>query len=215
MRKKSFKDPAILNYFFGKGREDLRSTITESWESNGKLITDYYEKTDSEDEISGKVINWSIAVSIAIFGSAFIVVAASLHAIVFGFCLIVFYLGFSILWLIERVYLAVQSFFLACPYCHKKSLIPEYFCDSCNATHAQLFPNAYGIFYHRCLCGKSLPATFFLNRGRLESRCPSCHEGLEREYVESKRIFVPVMGGPSAGKSAFLFSAIKQLIEQQ
>jgi hypothetical protein len=73
-------------------------------------------------------------------------------------------------------------------------------------------PNSYGVTTHRCVCGQKLPATFFLNRGRLAARCPACHAALAREHVESKRLFLPVMGGPSAGKTAFLYSAVKQFI---
>ncbi len=76
-------------------------------------------------------------------------------------------------------------------------------------------PNKYGVFHHTCQCGNKLPSTFFLNRGKLQARCTHCHQFLLREHIESKRLFIPILGGPSVGKTTFMFSAIKNLIEHK
>ena len=154
-------------------------------------------------------------VSTLVYGTAFFVVASALHVVLLGLFFLLVYLCFSGLWLVERGSLAVQSFFMACPHCHARNTIPEYLCDACGVVHSRLLPNSYGITSHICQCGRRLPATFFLDRGRLQARCPSCRQSIAREHVESRRIFVPVMGGPSTGKSAFLFGAVRQLLEHE
>lgn len=209
-------DPAIRSYFFGKGYRDLGATITESWHRNLASANDFFAKAPGGDSSENIFISgvWRAAgISTLVFGTVFFVFASVLHVVFLSFFFAIVYIGFTLLWLIERGYLGIRSFFMACPHCHAHSTIPEYFCDGCGAIHAKLLPNSYGITSHLCQCGKKLPATFFFNRGRLQARCPICHENIAREHVESRRIFVPVMGGPSAGKSAFLFGAVRQLIE--
>lgn len=212
------KDPAIRSYFFGKGYRDLRATIIESWQRNVRSAQQFFSKApggDDPEEMFQSGVWVAAGVSTLIFGTAFFACASAIHVLLLGLIFLLVYVGFSILWLVERGYLGIRSFFMACPHCHERSTIPEYFCDGCGAVHARLLPNSYGITFHLCECGKRLPATFFLNRGRLQARCPSCHENIAREHVESRRIFIPVMGGPSAGKSAFLFGAVRQLIDRE
>jgi hypothetical protein len=60
-----------------------------------------------------------------------------------------------------------------------------------------------------------LPATFFLNRGRLQARCQACHQLLHREHIESRKIFIPILGGSSAGKTAFMFAVVRKLVEEK
>lgn len=218
MKKLPSKDPAIRSYFFGKGYKDLRLTITDSWRLNLDSVKKFFDKAPDGDEffdVIQKGVYWAAAISTLVFGTLFFLVASTFHVAFLSLLFLAIYIGFSLLWTFERGYLAIRSFFVACPHCHHKALLPEYFCDDCGAIHAQLLPNTCGILHHHCLCGNKLPSTLFLNRGRLKARCPSCHEGIAREHVESQRIFVPVMGGPSVGKSAFLFSSIQRMIEQK
>lgn len=209
------KEPAIKSYFFGKGYRDLGATITESWQRNLNSAREFFGKApggkDAEEIFQSGV--WIAAgISTIFFGTIFFFAISAIHIILLSFFFLTIYISFTVLWLIERGYLCIRSFFMACPHCHARSIIPEYYCDGCGAIHTRLLPNSYGITSHLCQCGKKLPATFFLDRGRLQARCPTCLENIAREHVESMRIFVPIMGGPSAGKSAFLFGAIQHLI---
>jgi hypothetical protein len=212
------EDPAIRSYFFGKGYRDLWATIAESWQRNLDSAKEFFAKapgSDDSEEIFRSGVWIAAGISTLIFGTAFFVAAFILHIILLCLVFLLIYFGFTALWLLERCYLGVRLFFMACPHCHARSTIPEYFCDGCGAIHARLLPNSYGITSHICQCGKKLPATFFLDRGRLQARCPTCHENIAREHVESRRIFVPIMGGPSVGKSAFLFGAVRQLMDHE
>lgn len=216
MNTVKIKDPAVRSYFFGKGFQDLRATIADGGKRNFDSAKGFIKKAPGWAEpmdVIKSSIWYAIGISILFFGSIFYMVASALHILLLGLFFIAIFIGFTGIWMIERWYLAIRSFFLACPHCHANSNIPEYFCDQCGEIHAQMLPNSYGVFFHRCLCGNKLPATFFLDRGRLQARCPVCHENIAREHVESRRIFVPVMGGPSTGKSAFLFGAVRQLVD--
>lgn len=211
-------DPAIRSYFFGKGYRDLAATIADSWKRNWASAEKFFEMKpagDGPEALFVAVFSVAGGVSTMVFGTALFLLASAIHVTLLVVFFLLVYLGFTVLWLVERGFLAVRSYFMACPHCHERSTIPEYFCDKCGAVHAQLLPNSYGITSHLCLCGQRLPATFFLDRGRLQARCPSCKLNIAREHVESRRIFVPIMGGPSAGKSAFLFGAVRELLESE
>ncbi|HET8796997.1 MAG TPA: hypothetical protein VFO89_04885, partial [Thermoanaerobaculia bacterium] len=210
-------DPAIRSYFFGKGYRDLQATIVESWQRNISSAQGFFARTPGSGGSAAlfeKGLWISAAISTLVFGTAFFLFASAVHIVLLGAVFLLIYAGFTALWLTERGYLAVRSFFMACPHCHERTTLPEYLCDGCGAVHSRLLPNSYGITSHICKCGRKLPATFFLDRGRLQARCPVCQQNIAREHVESKRIFVPVIGGPSAGKSAFLFSAVRELLDQ-
>lgn len=209
-------DPAIRSYFFGKGYRDLLATILDSWQRNLRSSQEFFAKAPSGNNAEAlfqKGVWISAGISTLVFGTAIFLVASVAHILLLGTVFLLIYLGFTILWLVERGYLAVRSFFVACPHCHERTTIPQYLCDNCGAIHTRLLPNSYGITSHLCKCGQKLPSTFFLDRGRLQAQCPACGHNIAREHVESKRIFVPVIGGPSAGKSAFLFSAVRKLLD--
>ncbi|HYX25532.1 MAG TPA: hypothetical protein VFC23_15380 [Thermoanaerobaculia bacterium] len=212
-------EPAIKSYFFGKGYADLRATITESWQRNLASASDHFGKAGRlfPGEMGDKaqaILYGAAAVSVVVFGTAFFLLASVLHiAVLFTFFLLI-YIGFTLVYLTERGYLAWRQFFTVCPDCHQKSRLPEYYCRRCGEVHRRLIPSSYGILHHTCTCGEKLPATFFLKRGELKSRCPECQNLLEAGHTESRKAFVPVFGGPSVGKSAFLFSAVHQLVDQ-
>jgi hypothetical protein len=45
-------------------------------------------------------------------------------------------------------------------------------------------------------------------------RCQECGHLLEKVHTESRKAFIPVFGGPSVGKTAFLYSAVAQYIQR-
>lgn len=210
-------EPAIKSYFFGKGYTDLRDVIQESWQRNMDSANEFFSKIQSGGEwwevVFSSVFWGGAGISVILFGTIFFGAASLLHIVFLGAFFSLIYAGFTIVWAVERTFLFFRQFFVACPSCHEKSLIPEYLCDKCGNVHSHLMPNSYGILSHQCSCGQQLPATFFTNRGRLQARCPDCHQFLHREHVESRRIFIPVLGGPSSGKTAFLFAVVREMIE--
>ena len=212
-------EPAIKSYFFGKGYQDLINVIKESWKRNLTSASDFFSKIKLNGEWWERIFTtvfWGgAALSVVVFGTLFFCLVSILHIVFLGLFFTFIYLGFSIVWIVERIFLFFRGLFTTCPDCHSKRTLPEYFCDSCGEIHTKLMPNSYGILFHKCKCGQKLPATFFVNRGRLQARCTVCNQLLHREHVESKKIFIPIFGGPSVGKSAFMFSVVRQLIEKK
>ena len=218
----SIREPAIKSYFFDKGYRDLGRTITESWTRNLESSAENFGRASlhSLDNISDgaqRVFWWAAGISVVVFGTVVFALTSLLHVVLLGTVFLLIYAAFTVLLLIEWCYMAARSFFTACPSCHEKFRLPEYLCPSCGAVHCRLTPSSYGILRRTCQCGESLPATFFLNRGRLTSRCPNpdCHEFLDRSHTESRKAFIPIVGGPAVGKSAYLFAAVRTILSSE
>lgn len=213
------QDPAIKSYFFGKGYTDLWGTLVESWQRNlGSAKNEFAQAgllwPGTYARKGMAILRGTAGVSVVLFGTAFFLLFSAVHVTILLTFFLLIYLGFSLVYLTERGFLAWKKFFTVCPECHGKSPLPEYFCRKCGAVHRRLIPSQYGILHHTCTCGEKLPATFFLKRGELKARCPECENLLETEHTESRKAFVPVFGGPSVGKSAYLFSAVHTLISE-
>lgn len=210
-------EPAIRSYFFGKGYRDLKATIVGSWDRNLESAGEYWSRADldwSREQKFFGVLWGSAAVSVVAFGTLTFLAASAVHVVVLGLFFLLVYLGFTLVLLTERLYLAYRGFSAVCPHCHAKAPLPEYFCSGCGRIHSNLVPSSYGILRRTCLCGERLPTTFFLKRGELQARCRECEGLLHREHMEARKIFLPIMGGPVAGKSAFLYAAVRELIER-
>ena len=210
-------EPAIKSYFFGKGYKDLGGTIAESWRRNLASAKTHFSKAGTlfpgELPEKGLAVLWAAAgISVVVFGTALFLVASTVHVVLLLSFFSLIYLGFTAVYLTEKLFLALKGFFTVCPECHERNALPQYLCPKCGRVHQRLIPSSYGILRHTCLCGERLAATFFLNRGGLTSRCPDCKQLLTTAHTESRKAFVPIVGGPSVGKSAFLYSAVQQLM---
>jgi uncharacterized membrane protein len=204
-------EPAIQSYFFGKGYRDLKATISDCYGANARFSDETWQSASAADLGVMKAVQFGAALSCLLYGTAFFGVLSVIHAIILGAVLALIFLLFSAVLTVEKIYLAFHGFFTVCPACHEKAPLPVYRCDSCGEKHRRLIPSSYGIFHHRCLCGQSLPATFFLNRGRLPASCPACDHSLLRAHTEARKLFVPIIGGPSTGKTAYLVWLVEAL----
>lgn len=123
------------------------------------------------------------------------------------------YIGFGLLWLIDRIYIMINKIKNACPNpdCQAPFLIPTYECPGCGEKHTNLVPSKYGILKRTCLCGTKLPTTFLNGRGQLKAYCPECDTALSGDTASRQYAF-PVIGGPSVGKTCFINMAIDQMM---
>lgn len=202
--------PAVKSYWFEKGWRDLRETIETAWEMNLSKVAEIRASPSAESDwgaVAKTVFNWAGILSIFLFGTLVTGIAALVNAVVVIVLMATVYTGFTVIWLADRSYLARNRIFTACHQCKMKSLIPTYLCPRCGAEHTRLVPGAYGILRRRCTghsgtCGEILPTAFFNGRRHLVAQCEHC--GTELNSRESRPICIPVVGGRSVGKTAFI-----------
>lgn len=221
--------PAKKSYFFDKGYRDLGNTIRDAWRSNGHSMEEYIGKIGNEIQslplsehrfltVCKIVMNILALLSVLVFGSLITAAVSIVNIAVLLVIMAGIYLVFSVVWLADRIYLMRNRIFTACPECKEKSLIPTYICPKCGAKHTNLTPGVYGIFHRTCtgsidgqVCGEILPTTFWGGRGKLAAVCPHCDAPLSGQ--ESVPLCIPVVGGRSVGKTAFITAFAKEFID--
>jgi len=209
--------PAKKSYFFDKGYVDLKNTIKGAWSRNANSIKGYATNLQNlgDKEVFPKVflgiVNILAILAVVFFGSIITAIITIINIIILIVFMVFVYIGFSLIWIVDRLYLVRKKIFTACHECKRKSLIPTYLCPKCGAKHTNLTPGIYGILKRTCNCGKKLPTTFFNGRKNLAAECPHCgHTLMDRE---SRPICIPVVGGRSVGKTAFITAFSKEFIE--
>ena len=213
----SIPQPAKKSYFFDKGYADMGNTIKGAWSRNGESIKKYKDNLNGlGDMVFGLkvfliIVNILAMIAVVLCGSAITAVITVINVAVLIIFMAIIYIGFSVIWLVDRLYLTRKKIFTACHECKEKSLIPTYICPNCRAKHTNLTPGVYGILHRTCNCGKKLPVTFFNGRKELEAECPRCGNPLTDR--ESRPICIPVVGGRSVGKTAFITAFSKEFIE--
>ncbi len=219
--------PAKKSYFFGKGYIDVGNTIIGAWKRNFASILKFKDNIawslDSGDNkwtvVFKFILNVLAMISVLVFGSIIMTVVSAINIIIVLTVMGAIYLVFSVIWLADRLYLMRKRIFTACHECKEKSLIPTYICPKCGARHTNLTPGIYGILQRTCVgedpdsyCGQKLPTTFFNGRRKLEAICPHCATPLsDRETVP---ICIPIVGGRSVGKTAFITAFSKEFIDK-
>ena len=211
--------PALKSYFFGEGYVDLWHTIKDSFinlKDKGLWFIQCvpnvwygipYRILSLLAMIP--VVPFSVVgmLSVFIFGTLTVALLSLYHIIILLSVMLIVYVVFSVVWISDRIYLKVKKISSVCPSCKQKFLIPYYQCSSCGRIHTRLTPGVYGIFFRTCDCGQKLPATFLTGRGKgATSICPHCKivlaEGVHN--VGRRPICIPVVGGRSSGKTAYL-----------
>lgn len=133
--------PAKKSYFFGKGYADVLNTIKGAWQRNFDSLGKYKDNI-ADARYDGKgafifnlILNVLAMISVIVFGSIITAAVSVLNIAVVLVVMIVIYIGFSLIWLTDRIYLMRKKIFTACHECKEKSLIPTYICPKCNAKH--------------------------------------------------------------------------------
>lgn len=122
--------------------------------------------------------------------------------------------------LLNRLYAAYYRITIRCPNCHSEMPIPVYPCDRCGTLHDRLWPSVYGVRFHECkgllpdgtVCHNRLPTSDWWGRQRLDRLCPTCGYTLGQGIGRETNVHIPIVGGPTAGKSSFLAAAVHELV---
>ena len=209
--------PAIKSYFFGKGYRDLGNTIKDSWASNWEIAGDFGTKFRDywgQGQWYYFLAAWAgfAAFSVVVFGTIFFLAISAIHISLLAAFFLLVYLSFTLFWGIDKLYRVKKKIFTTCPYCHHKSELPIYLCPQCGTAHTNLIPNSYGIIKRTCNCGEKLPTSFLNGRSKLGAKCYHCGKGIDDK--ETKPICIPIIGGPSVGKTCYLVAATREIIEK-
>lgn len=89
-----------------------------------------------------------------------------------------------------------------CPYCYNTFKLPRFRCPHCGEIHEQLVPARSGLLFARCSCGHFLPCAVLSKRDKLGPVCPKCDRDLAAS--NAREFSIQVIGGDSAGKTAFI-----------
>jgi hypothetical protein len=214
-------EPAFRQYFFNKAWEDYRLVVVQAYLPSRQCAAFCHENIVSKFfGGSAAVVSWPPGVALYAGLVASVIAAAVFYAILGAIHLALLSLavgGTLVLAGLCRLtaYAAMKwhHAFHACPHsdCHERFDLAYHFCGSCGAEHRWLVPGPYGIFHRRCQCGNKLPTFFLTGRHHLASACPCCHKMLDASLPIVGRLDVPLIGGPAAGKTSFLFAATSAL----
>jgi hypothetical protein len=210
---------SIPRYFFGKAYRDLSAVFAQAFRRNTAAAGSAWEQ--GSELVSGAGSNlfagcfqMGVAAGVStILGPALVLGASLLHAVGLLIVSSVVYLAFFAARLVEQLVMLVRGFIFICPRCHTRLRLPIYVCATCGGRHDRLIPSTHGVAAHRCRCGSRLPASLFLGRGALNSRCPTCDYGLSRAHTEAPKICIPIVGGTMAGKTSFAFSLCHEICQ--
>ena len=205
-------EPAKRSYFFGPGYVQLGRTISKAFELNSESG---HKVSETASNLRGDSGWWGVIKSIAatlyqviayiciyVLGTCLCAGLGLIHGTITTVFMLLCYVIFTIVWLVDRVYLWKNKIRSDCPNCHSRYLIPHFTCPQCGVTHQKLVPGPYGIWKHKCDCGYKLPSTFFNGRSKLESFCPDCGSSIVAS--NARPIVFQLIGGSKAGKTVFL-----------
>lgn len=216
-------EPARRSYFFGPGYAQLGATIKNAFELNaasGEKIstTGKSFKGDSTGiwggvkSIGGFIYTVVGYICVYVIGMFLCAVLGLIHGSITTVVMILTYVIFTIVWIIDRVYLLKNKIRSDCPTCHTRFLIPTFMCPDCGAIHKKLVPGPYGIWKHKCSCGKKIPSTFLNGRSKLDAYCPDCGSPLVAS--DARPIVFQLVGGSKAGKTVYLSAFFHEYLQK-
>lgn len=208
--------PATKSYVFDKGYKDVKNVMKKTWEYAFRPVKNESKRlkrvfglnfiwgslTFLCDVIMFTIITLAILAINLILSTLFIATVFIIGVFV--------YLFYSILWLADSIFSVLKGISSHCSICQNKFNLPYYKCPKCGQIHTILRPSVYGILKRKCLCGNKIPTTFFNGRGKLEAVCPVCGE-LVKDGGQHSEKMIPIVGGPSSGKTCFINMAITEL----
>lgn len=219
--------PAPLSYPFDGGWQVMKYVRENVFKQTNIVAREYYKKAeprklDAEAEESTVPKYWKYCIYAGYmlaghshYVSAMLIVGLFL---VLQFAVLTIWallatLAVGILAGFTFLYGQYYKIFFRCPDCHEQMRIPVYVCPTCATEHTRLWPSPYGVLHHRCAtCNTELPTLDFLGRKELVQKCAYCAAPMNRDVGRLTNLHIPVVGGPSTGKSNYIFTATKAFI---
>jgi hypothetical protein len=223
------RDPAYRSYYAGPILLDYQKVLTQTsvqvwnkivsgrvrpslarraWWMVGKFESPYW-KLFAIPAAAGTVAGLVLGMAF-LFG--FIIVTSA----IFGLLLLVIVTGAVITAGAARVaelaVLWVRGITIECGSCHTRATRPMYRCPDCDAIHRRLVPGLAGVLHRTCRCHNRLPTLLALGKARLPAQCAECQTQLPVKGLTAPTAHIPVIAGPTAGKSVFMQTAVTRLM---
>jgi hypothetical protein len=227
MEKVGNYQPANLMYPFGGGWQVIsyvRNNVFSSTEIEAKNWWSQGSTYKLKAEFSGGVTKyWTYCIYVG-FSIAGLIQYLAAHFFIFTFVafqftflslwMVTVFLLIGVLTVINYIYGNLFKIFYRCPDCHANMIIPIFICPHCSTKHTRLWPNVYGVFHRTCTnCGHQLGVLDINGRNNITRICTDCSRPMNKDIGRMINVHIPVIGGPSTGKSSFIFSATREFIE--
>lgn len=227
-------EPAKANYFLDRGFPDFAATVRATVRALLSRIASRFSNAadrlkSDPDGILMRLLLSSLdivgGISIALFGTAIVAAIALLHAAVLALGAAPAALAVAMVGGAESLCMRRDGVAGMCPVCKTPFTLPGYRCPSCGAIHYRLKPGRYGILHHTCSCGQKLPCTRFgsavpagggapFKRSDLKAVCTNPALPHDIEGAETRAACIPLAGGRSTGKTAFMNAIAYTLTER-
>ena len=218
-------EPAYKQYYFRKAYQDYWQVVEKSSKKNFEVLEWMKEKGIKIFVNPSWFLTFPLGITYVLVAAAgtiagFIayVVFGLLHLTIVLSCAALAVFTAYLLRAVEYLLMAWRRISLKCPHgdCHGDISLPYYICPgapgtSCGAKHENLLPGSYGVFRRQCQCGAWLPTLFLFGRNRLPGYCPDCNKPLNASLGVTRNIHIPIIGGPSAGKTNFLTAVMMEI----
>jgi hypothetical protein len=214
-RAPSPPEPAYEIYFG-------RPLIRDFWGGLGVIAPELLANAEARTRsafgrFKGYAMPLAFGVAIGAYvGAAIGLVVGGVVATVIGFFVVLMggavWLGSRSLLVLERTRRRLRGAHFDCPSCHERSPLPVYVCPECGARHHRLLPGKWGVRHRRCECDAMiLPTLESTGRHALPAECPKCQLPMPGASGIVREVAVPIVGGPRAGKTAYLASLLVEL----
>lgn len=216
-------EPAKRSYFFGPGYRQLFDTIGKSFELNSlasKKASEYVKEFTGDGDGFGNGMKAALGglylisnnICIYVIGTILCIAFGLLHGVITTAIMVPIYIIFTIVWIIDRLYLLKNKIRSDCPVCKRRFLVPMFMCPECGAMHKKLTPGPYGVWKHKCTCGYKIPSTFLNGRSKLDAYCPDCGSLLVAS--DARQIVFQLIGGSKSGKTVFLSAYFHEYLDK-
>jgi len=211
------KEPAFYNYFFDKAWRDYARIIIRArdlmWSDARRVWGGGRKMMNAFGWPLGLTI-WLVALVSAIPASINMLFLGILHVVIVVAAAVVVYVSAALLFVTERLSMAIRGIRGRCPECHQPLSLPVYVC-ACGAKHERLIPGAYGPIFRRCQCGRELPTLFLFGRNKLHSQCRVCKHELNTTVLTVPDVFIPIVGGVSSGKTSLITATLAEFEKKE
>ena len=228
-------DPAYRSYYAGPVLRDYRKVLSQTYREMWATLVGDIDRTRkrrpgppswaarvwdwAEISMLHPALKYSAAVLViaglflgAVAASTFVAVVS----VVFALLLVLLVLsavatagGSRVL---EVTALWVRGVTIECGTCHVRATRPIYRCPACRSEHRRLLPGMAGVFHRTCRCQRVLPTLLANGKAKLDAQCAECKAQLPIHGLTAPTVHLPVIAGPTAGKSIYMQTAVSRLL---